>query len=354
MLNLSNANVDMPITFDSCFFATGVNFSHSKFNRSLLFKAVGSDIKAQFNFTESTFTDIKLLGSTLATSDFDLAEFSRGMFIGGRFTGEVSLVEARLSNCQFMLHAFEKQAQFTSTRFSGCNFESLVFHDGATFKSSIFDANEKSVLNTDLSNVSLLNADISGVKFRDHTQWDEDHRYNIRDVRVFRSDPSAGEFLSTLGVLRSLRDNYEYHLMYHDAGQFFVQEMELRRMYLLQGGRISLHCRLHRIFSLTGLYCWICGYGESFKRVGAWTALLFGASLAYFTVQAELAPEACTSCAPLDAFEKLGVHLKRTLAAFFPLGGGDLPDYAVRATSVPLLGTMFVVIRRRFERRMRH
>lgn len=354
MLSLRNVTMNGTLTFDNCFFVAGADFSHSDFGRSLLFKAVTSDTGACFNFTESTFEDIRLLGSTLAKSDFNLAEFSRAEFINGGFTGDVSIIDAKLVNCRFISYAFEKEVTFASSKFSGCTFVDLLFHAGATFQSSIFDSENKSVINTNMSNVSLLNADISGAKFLDHTQWDDDHRYNIHDVRAFRSDPEAGKFLSTLGVLRSLRDNYEYYLMYRDAGQFFAQEMELRRMFFLRRGTILPHSVLHRIFSLTGLYCWICGYGESFKRVGIWAALLFTTSLAYFTLQTELMLKDGTSYASLDIFEKFGMHLKRTLAAFFPLGGGDLPDYAIRVASVPLLGTMFVVIRRRFERKMRH
>lgn len=209
-------------------------------------------------------------------------------------------------------------------------------------------------MDIDMSNVSLLDVDLSGVKFSDHTKWDDDHCYNIYDLRMFYSSPTPDRFAGTLGVLRSLRDNCEYHLMYRTAGQFFVQEMEMRRNYSLRGKQLSKRPICHRIFSLTGLYFWVCGYGESLKRSGLWLALLFGGSLACFALAAETSSDADVAYASLGMFEKIGLHLKRTLAAFFPLGGGDLPDYAVRVTSIPLLGTLFIVIRRRLERKMRH
>ena len=352
-VDFSHANLNAELTFNSCRFAAGAKFTRAKFKDPLFFKAVTSDPGARFDFTESVLPDIRLLGSVLARATFDFAEFSRATFVGNKFTDAVSLSHAKLTCCTFMNTEFEKKVKFTAAKFSGCVFQNLQFHAGATFKSSIFDSDEKSVMDTDMSEVSFLDSDISGVKFRDHVRWDAEHHHKIYDARMFYSNPTPDGFAGTLGVLRSLRDNYEYHLMYRDAGQFFAQEMELKRMYFLHKGTLLPHPICHRIFSLTGLYYWTCGYGESLKRVGLWMALLFGASLAYFAWQAEPLLESAPH-APLGALEKFGMGLKRTLAAFFPLGGGDLPDYVVRATSVPLLGTMFIVVRRRLERKLRH
>ena len=263
------------------------------------------------------------------------------------------MIDSRAANCDFIGLEFEKQARFTATKFSGCVFKNTKFQSTATFESSFFDPADRSVMNIDMSNVSLINADISGAKFHDHTKWDGDHSHRTCDVRSFYLDPRPDTFVATLAVLRSLRDNYEYNLMYRDAGQFFVQEMEMRRKYFLRGGKLIERPICHRIFSLTGLYFWICGYGESLKRAGTWLTLLFGVSLGCFALAAEASPVDSTY-ASLGIFEKVGLHLKRTLAAFFPLGGGDLPDYVVRATSIPLLGTLFIVIRRRLERKLRH
>ena len=354
LVNFSSTDMSAPLIFSNCDFAVGANFSRAKFHCRLLFKAVRSDLAAQFDFAESFFTNIQLVGSVFGMSNFDFAELLRGKFIDSKFMGEVSWPDSKLTNCNFLRISFEKYAQFNTTKFSGCLFDNIQFNEGATFESLVFDANKRSILNINMSYVSLLGADISGVKFSDRTQWNEDYCYSTHDVRMFHADPRPDKFVSTLGVLRSLRDNYEYHLMYHDAGQFFVQEMELRRKYFLGEGNLSTHSHFHRIFSLTGLYCWVCGYGESFRRVGTWLALLFGVSLAYFTLLDVPPPESDATYSSLGMLEKLGLHLKRTLAAFFPLGGGDLSDYVVRATSIPLLGTAFIVIRRRFERKLRH
>ena len=353
LADFSSTDMLAPLTFSGCDFAVAANFSRAKFHCKLLFRATQSDL-AEFDFRESFFTDLQLVGSVFGESKFDFAELLRGKFIDTKFMGEVSWHDSKLTNCNFLRNFFEKHVQFNSGKFSGCVLDNIQFNGGATFELSVFDVNKRSILNINMSDVSLLDADISGVKFSDHTQWSEDYCYSTHDVRMFYSDPGPDKFVSTLGVLRSLRDNYEYHLMYHDAGQFFVQEMELRRMYFLHEGNLLTQSRLHRIFSLTGLYCWVCGYGESFKRVGTWMALLFGVSFAYFTLLDVPPPEVDTTYSSLNILEKLGLHLKRTLAAFFPLGGGDLPDYVVRAVSIPLLGTAFIVIRRRLERKLRH
>ena len=353
MADFSGLCKDATLTFINCDFEAGANFTGSTFRSAVRFKGITSGPGAQFDFRRSKFAEVHLIGSVIPQVDFSFAELSHAKFFSSKFTGIVSLNDAKLTDCNFMDLVFEKEAKFVASRFSRCVFKNLSFKT-ATFKSSIFDSKELSVMDTDMSSVSLLGVDFSGVKFTDRTKWDNDHHHGIYDVRVFYSNPTPDSFASTLGVLRSLRDNHEYHLMYRVAGQFFVQEMEIRRKYSLQGKKLSERPVCHRIFSLTGMYFWVCGYGESLKRAGMWLAILFGTSFAFFALAGEMPHKADAAYASLGMFEKVGAHLKRTLAAFFPLGGGDLPDYAVRVMAIPLLGAFFIVIRRRLERKLRH
>lgn len=353
LVDFSNANVAAPITFNSCVFMGGANFTRGRFYHPIRFKNIQSDPKTRFDFRESMLLDVQIIGSVLPLSDFSLAKISHARFTGNNFAGDVSMADAKLDDCSFFDNTFEKLVMFTAAKFSRCIFKNETFKS-ATFKSSIFESNEVSIVDTDMSNTSLAGADLSGVKFTDRTKWDGDRHNRIYDVHLFYSNPTPDGFVAALGVLRTLRDNHEYHLMYRTAGRFFVQEMDMKRNYFLRGNTVSRHFLTSRIFSLTGLYFWICGYGESFKRVGTCVTLLFGAALGYFALQCELQPVPDPVYASLSVWEKVSMHLKRTLAAFFPLGGGDLPDYVVRITSIPLLGTLFIVIRRRFERKLRH
>ena len=353
MADFSGLCRDATLTFSSCTFEAGANFTRSTFRRVVRFKGIKSGLGTQFDFGQSKFAEMHLVGSVIPQADFLSAELSHAKLLNSRFTGNASLNDAKLTECNFMNLVFEKEAKFVASKFSRCIFKNLSFKT-ATFESSIFDSKELSVVDTDMSNVSLLRVDFSGVKFTDRTRWDNDHHRSIYDVRMFYSNPTPDSFAGTLGVLRSLRDNHEYHLMYRVAGQFFVQEMEMRRKYSLQGKKLSERPVCHRVFSLTGLYFWVCGYGESLKRAGMWLAVLFGASSIFFALECEMHHKVDAACASLGMFEKASAHLKRTLAAFFPLGGGDLPDYAVRAMAIPLLGTFFIVIRRRLERKLRH
>lgn len=353
MVDFSGLHIKSPLTFINCNFETGANFTRSTFDHLVRFKTIVSGHDARFDFGRSNFAEIYLIGSEISQADFSFVKFSRAKFLGDTFRENVSLNDTEFHDCDFVDIIFQKELKFIASKFSRCVFKNLNFKT-ATFKSSIFDPNGLSVMEIDMSNVSLLDVDLSGVKFSDHTKWDDDHSYNIYDLRMFYSNPTPDRFAGTLGVLRSLRDNCEYHLMYRTAGQFFVQEMEMRRNYSLRGKKLSRRPICYRIFSLTGLYFWVCGYGESLRRSGLWLALLFGGSLACFALAAETSRDADAAYASLGMFEKIGLHLKRTMAAFFPLGGGDLPDYTVRVMSIPLLGTLFIVIRRRLERKMRH
>ena len=353
LVDFSNANWAAPITFNSCVFMGGANFTRSKFIHPLYFKNIKSDPKTRFDFRESNLLGVQITGSAFPTSDFSLARLSSARFTANKFTGDVSMADAKLDDCSFLDNTFEKQAMFTAAKFSRCIFKNENFKS-ATFKSSIFISNEVSIIDADMSNTSLAGADLSGVKFTDRTKWDGDRHNRIYDAHMFYSNPTPDGFVAALAVLRALRDNHEYHLMYRTAGRFFVQEMDIKRNYFLRGNTVSRHFLPSRLFSLTGLYFWICGYGESFKRVGFWITMLFGTALGSFALQFELLPVHDPAHASLGVWEKAAMHLKRTLAAFFPLGGGDLSDYVVRIASIPLLGTLFIVIRRRFERKLRH
>ena len=354
VVDFSGLHAEAPIAFVKCTFEGGANFAGGTFDHVVRFKSIESGPKARFDFSRSKFAEIHMIGSVLPRTDFLFTKLSRGRFIDVVFTGRFSMSDARLNDCGFVDVTFEEKAGFTASKFARCLFKNLSFASAA-FTSSIFDPSEVSVMDTDMTNVSLFDADLSGVKFTDRTKWDDNYGHDIYDARMFYSDPGPDRLAATLRLLRALRDNYERHLMYRDAGQFFVQEMELRRRYSLRGDELVRHPAYRRIFSLTGLYFWICGYGESLKRAGTWLMLLlFGASLGYFALACELSPDVGTAYASLGIFERAGHYLQQTLAAFFPLGGGDLPDYVVRATSIPLLGTLFIVIRRRLERKLRH
>jgi hypothetical protein len=98
-----------------------------------------------------------------------------------------------------------------------------------------------------------MNTDITGVRFSDKARWRnveydkfwggkkvKEDRFKIIDERLLEGKIKEKDGHTTnknfnLGsikaVYRSIRENYEYRMRYDEAGQFFIREMELKRMY---------------------------------------------------------------------------------------------------------------------------
>jgi len=141
-----------------------------------------------------------------------------------------------------------------------------------------------------LSNVSFMNTDLTGVRFSDNARWGgkkvKEDRFKIVDERLLEEEIKENDGHTTnkdfnLGsikaVYRNLRENYEYRMRYDEAGQFFIREMELKRMYrevpLLKEEveNSSLGIKQNNwfrrnLFSLTGWYYHLSRYGESIWR----------------------------------------------------------------------------------------
>ncbi len=100
-----------------------------------------------------------------------------------------------------------------------------------------------------------MNTDITGVRFSDKARWGEKNveydkfwrgkkakegKFKIVDERLLeekinkeKDSHTTKDFNlgSIKAVYRNLRENYEYRMRYDEAGQFFIREMELKRMY---------------------------------------------------------------------------------------------------------------------------
>lgn len=201
-----------------------------------------------------------------------------------------------------------------------------------------------------LSNVSFLNTNMTKIRFDADTVWSDDGSYEILDERKLANNLSKSSLSDTLAVYRSLRECHEYWLMYEEAGQFYVREMDMRRCYRDTLGEGVARRRVGRYISLVSGYNVLCRYGESFGRASVWVAGVFAAATIYF----HLCPDPVSPGAQVDSLSRLTGALERTLAAFLHAGRGGIDDHLVRVASLPALGSMFIVLKRRLERRFRH
>ncbi|MBO3810193.1 MAG: hypothetical protein FGF50_11470 [Candidatus Brockarchaeota archaeon] len=161
---------------------------------------------------------------------------------------------------------------------------------------------------------------------------------------------------NVLTVYRSLRDNHDYYLKYEDSGRFFVNEMRLKRRFIGKassgrGIRKKLSNAVERLIML--FYEAVSLYGESYVR----PILFMFACIFTFSILrlCENWPIPLHVGLRWDDLQLLLEELKRSIYAFFQLYWDEKPlTFIERAVSPPILGTLYISLKRRLERRIRH
>ena len=186
-------------------------------------------------------------------------------------------------------------------------------------------------------------------------------------------------------------------MRYDEAGQFFIREMELKRMYREvpskeEGEEGSLEIKQNNwfrrnLFSLTAWYYHLSRYGESIWRPTVAGMVIVFLSTLFWITQSNPALEPSIPILPLHfnqtivsnstsnntmtskfvGFSKIedGAHwskaFERSIADFIPLLslGGDIKvgviDYVIKIVGGAVtFGLIAIALRRRFERRYRH
>ena len=273
---------------------------------------------------------------------------------------EVRSKYAKIRQFDVMDCEFDGNADFSDCRFTGAvfrattlgpvTFENTKFEAHGQFTRVHFKRQELTRFCRRLSNVRLRHTDVTRVKFSSDAAWNDDgDPYCIANEREFVKGPWDWSLSDTLATYRILRDSHEYWVMYAEAGRFYVREMDLKRMYRqdVRSGKVT-RARLNGHLSLIGGYNLLCRYGEGLDRALASMAVLFTASTAYFF----LFPDG--AAAHEDTLPQIVAASERTLAAFFHTGRAEVADFVVRIASLPVLGSLFIVLRRRLERKFRH
>ena len=329
--NFENAQFNESI-FRNIDFHVLTDFSHSVFqNKADFSKAIFhnySDFSHSVFQNKADFSDVVF---------HDSSDFSHSVF---------------QNKADFSDVVFHDSSDFSHSEFNKVFFVKTEFKDYANFENVIFHEQKLSFFNSDLSFVSLLNCDITRIKFGDDTKWNSNKTFEIFDARKLHKNPADCNLQSVLAVYRNLRENFEFHLKYEEAGQFFVNEMELRRKYESVDTGSKMKSRYHRILSLTSFYSYLGRYGEEFNRPLIWALIILGSSLAYYSIF----PESENSISPnsIGFSNHVSRVLEKTFSSFLPTNSNYLPDHVIKILSIPVLGALFIALRRRFERRFRH
>ena len=135
-------------------------------------------------------------------------------------------------------------------------------------------------------------------------------------------------------LYRDLRRNYEDSLRYPDGGDFYVREMEMKRLGRAPG--TGLLSWLKRNISLLSVYWILSKYGESYDRALAW---IVGSVLLFAFLRFIIIPS--TSLVEAIALSS---------GAVFQLAGVTALDQVQRIWSVLILALFFLAVRRRLKR----
>jgi hypothetical protein len=173
-------------------------------------------------------------------------------------------------------------------------------------------------------------------------------------------------------IYNQLRKNYESKLLFNEASNFFVGEMEaIRKSHLNGSPRQKMASMAYSIYKGLSLY------GESyFLPLVVWTPIVIGIFVAWRFMTGQCSVESITDtsqilsnltsilsnltstkmavatshatapkCGPLDPFID-------SFAAYFqfPRSSTNPIDTIERILSIPILGTAFIAVRRKFER----
>lgn len=294
------------------------------------------------DFSEAFFGNMVNLFNTSFDND--------AIFTKSTFDGPVTINHVSFTKVFFDSIDFNAEIDFNIVGFPVNRNLILVYFSNSTFRKRV--RFKGTVHNTiDLSSVSFSGVDLANVEFSNVT-WIRTHgagflqRLMIIDEVLLQSN---NNFEDVIKIYGQLRKNYESKLLFNEASHFFVGEMESRRKSLEARGRLA---RLGTLYYQ--LYRYIAWYGESVSLpLVVWAPLVIG-FFTYFRLltcdnsglqaifgNPTIEGETCN-------LPKLVVD---SIAAFFPIPfSKNHFDTLEHIIGLPILGTAFIALKRRFER----
>jgi hypothetical protein len=234
----------------------------------------------------------------------------------------------------------------------------LIKFDYATFRKRVqfIGGSKGDQQPLQLGLVSLKGVDLSNVEFH-NVRWLNPKtlffppRYIIIDEALLgKGEGKNTNYEEVSKIYNQLRKNYESKLLFNEASNFFIGEMEAIRKSLWNNtGRkkmASIPYFLYRALAL---------YGESyFLPLVIWTPVLIGIFTAWRFIIGQ--------CSVQSATDMISPHILHTCSRYdpfldsfaayfqFPRSSTNPIDTLERIVSIPILGTAFVAIKRKFER----
>lgn len=388
-LDMMRRTFSKPVVFEKAVFSDGARFTETRFLGDARFDGVIFSGYAVFLWT--TFSrDARFSGATfsggvsfdgtafLHVASFPGVTFSHNAsFERAMFSSDARFDDATFTRVIFRENVFRRILQM-GARFEGLAiFERVLFqrdtiessdlcalleptppeHMPLTFFSGAsvgpngevrfiqpreYNARLKVERNFAIDRVSFLNADLSRFSFLD-VEWGRYHnrRGIIEEALMGRTVFEDATPDQIRQICARLRANQEKAFRYAEAGDFFIGEMNMRRHSVRDEGWRALPERF-----LLWLFSGLSRYGESISRPTlAAVVIVFGLAALRLIVGE---PSEWHTYQPLSVEESLA----RSVASFFQLRSTTLwTDILERLVSIPILGVLFIALKRKLERR---
>ncbi len=385
-LNLSNMEFNHHISFANVRFKKGADFLAAKFHKTVNFSNATNNEQINFRFCKfekpANFKDCKFKNTNFSNVYFDEIDFTSANF-GGK---ETSFWKTNFKqNAIFIRSQFNSITNFKDSLFAyQANFEDAKFNKKTKFENTSFSNNNQTNFNGNISQISFLETKINKIKFGNKISWKESNieksrsnklklkiyesighknfQYKILDERELEKKKESPILLESVkDIYRQLIENFDQQMRYDISGEFFIREMELRRKYkTIQHENKAFTIKKHNFkkhFSILWLYNIIAQYGESIKRPIYIIFPIILSSTIYFW------------CGNNFIFDDTKIELSwnsfvnsllRSLNGFFPFYDFNKEiqkseiDFILRITLLPIMGSLFVALKRRLERKFRH
>ena len=363
-------------SFERTEFSFGMSCQHAEFsgdtqfNYAKFFSGHAEFGDAKFS-RHASLCGVKFSGPTF----FARVKFSASAsFDDTQFSGDTFFHRAKFSeNASFERAEFLGYSYFDYVEFSGdASFDSSKVAGLLTFKATIFQTMDRQIqspidrythfkeIKVDpsgevrfeggicMSRVSLHYADIQRFSFFD-VKWGRlGERTSIVEHRILEERKQRSGVLPEITpehvhqIYVRLRRNLERGAgRYPEAGDFFINEKEMRKL-ILQEELGWPPARNLAEWIILKLYGWLALYGESIVRPIIWIV----ASVAVFAALRMVTSGLQT----IDAKHFLD-FLMESVMAFFQMRSEPGLDILERLISVPILGSLFIALKRKFERR---
>jgi len=309
----------------------------------------------QFIFPESISFQNHLFKKSII---FERAQFINGNFTGAKFNNKAWFSHAQFNTeVQFTSAQFNDEVYFVGTQFNNktyflevqfnneANFGSAQFNNETYFRFSKFDKPKViRFLNINLKNVSFVYTDVSEVEFLNVEWARKNGRLIVADETRIGKDAWA-TYGAVAQLYRRLRQNYENNYRFAEAGDFFIGEMEMLRLDVKTTFKNENLRRIELCFkrnlSLLGIYKLLSLYGESYFRpiICTFIVIISYPLLMHWLLNTPFIIQ-------FDDF--LYIDIRNSIASFFQIGS----TYTVeRILGIPILGLLFIALKRKFERK---